>query len=195
MVERLRKHFGADAGIEVEQEQQSAQRHRVLHDRQKFAQALGESANRQWDRGHVVVEQGDVAMEFVRVEYDYSSGADFRGVAFDRVLVQGNDCVELITMRANFVLGNSHSKPYVPAANNRLVAIVGVEVEAQAGAGLGQRIAALVHSVACSPSYSYGYFFHAVALQGESNVPARPPRPAILGGVPRSGKIKTVREK
>jgi hypothetical protein len=132
-------------------------------------------------------------MEFVRVEYDYSSGADFRGVAFDRVLVQGNDCVELIAMRANFVLGNSHSKPYVPAANDRLVAVVGVEVEAQAGAGLGQRIAALVHSVACSPSYSYGYFFHAIALQGESNVPARPPLPAIRGGVPRSGKIKTVR--
>jgi hypothetical protein len=114
-------------------------------------------------------------------------------MAFNRILIQGNHCVKLIAMRANFVLGNSHSKPYVPAANDRLVAVISVEVETQAGAGLGQRITALVHPVARSSSHSHCYFFHAIALQAESNIPVLPPRPAIRNGVPLSPKIKTVR--
>src|SRR5438094_4481125 len=57
-------------------------------------------------------------------------------------------------MRIDFLFGDADSQPDVPAADDRLVAVVGIHVEAHAGYTLGQRVARLVESVARRASYA-----------------------------------------
>ena len=136
----LVKHLDADARIQSQQKHQGAQGHGVLHHGQGFAETLGERVDRQGDRDHVVGQQRDVAVKFVRVKDDHSSGAHFGRMAFHGVLIQRDNRVQRVPMGAHLLLTDAHAQPDMSAADDGLVAVVSVDPLALPGRRQGQGI-------------------------------------------------------
>src|SRR6266852_3050467 len=71
-------------------------------------------------------------------------------MAFDGVLVQGYQGMEMVSMGSDFLLAQPHPQPDMPAADHRLIAVVRIDVKSQAGCSLGQGVPGLVQPVAGS---------------------------------------------
>ena len=131
-----------------------------MHHGQGFAEGLGERADRQGDRNHIVGQQRDVAVEFVRVEDDHTSRAHFRRMPFHGVLIQRDNRVQSVPMGAHLLLPDAHAQPDMSATDDGLVAVIREQMQAHASARLGECVSRLVHPIARCPSDSYRNFVH-----------------------------------
>ena len=158
--ERVIQNLGAHRNIKSRQEYDSAQSDGVLHDRQQLPEPLHQLPDRNRNRRHPRREQQSIAVELVGIEEDGTSGADFSGVPFYRVLVQGDDGIQPVPVGAELLLSDADAEPDMPAADDGLIAVISKKMQAKTGAGFREGIAGLIHSVTGGPSNPNGNLFH-----------------------------------
>ena len=77
-----------------------------------------------------------------------------------RVLIECDQQIQVVSVRVDLLLTHPYPQPDVAPADNGLVTVVGIQIQPQAGGGLGKGVAGLVQSVAGGSSYPQGHFFH-----------------------------------
>ena len=163
--EGLGNHGSRHVEIEPQHEDQRAHGHRVLHDGQNPSEGFYDFGHRQRRRDHSVLQFDAVAVQLARIVENRPALFHLRSVPFDGVLIEGDQGVESVPMRIDLVGSNAEPQPDVPAANQRLVTVVSIDVETSAGGRPGQRISGLIQSVAGGASDSYREFLHRILLE------------------------------
>src|SRR5579862_4773867 len=77
-------------------------------------------------------------------------------MAFHGILIQSDQQVQMVAVRINFLFANAHPQPDVAAADDGLIAVVGVDVESGARDTFRQSVARFVQSVTCGAPDSNG---------------------------------------
>ena len=170
MRESVRQHGGGDVKLHPQQEKQRAQGHRILHDGRHRAERLHQLGDRQ-RHGHHVILHRNIHAQLVGIEQNRAARLDLRGVPLDRILVQGNQRIEVIALRVNFFLSHAQLEPDVAAANHRLVAVESIGVQPGARGRLRQGVGRFVDAVSGGASNSYGYFVHLADLRIVTRLP------------------------
>ena len=86
-----------------------------------------------------------------------AAGDEFLQVAVERVLIEGDERVDLIAVVEGLPGRDAEAQPGVPAANHRLVAVVGVDGLTLPGHRESQGIAGRGDAVACGTADSDDY--------------------------------------
>ena len=147
MLERVAQHARRGIKIELSEEHHRAQRNRILHNGQKASEGFGDLVDRQRQPDNAIPQQRRFAGEAVRIVEDRSSGLNLARVSLYGVLVEGHQKVQVVAVGVDLLLADSDPEPDVAAADDGLVAVVGIDVEAHAGDAVGQSVAGLVESV------------------------------------------------
>src|SRR5262249_57362824 len=92
-----------------------------------------------------------IAVQRVAVEEQYRARLEIRGVSLDAVLVQSDQDVEMVALGVDFSLRYPQPQPGVAAADQRLVAVVRVDVQPEPRRHVCQVVACLVEPVARLP--------------------------------------------
>jgi len=144
--ERFAQHFRDHVEFQAAQKQQRAQCHGVLHHWLHWTKWFGERADGQ-RRLRDAFAQRDVAFQLIGIEHHHAAGDHFRRVPLDRILIQRDQHVQMVAVRIDFFLPQSHAQPNVSAANHRLIAVVSADVQAQARCGFRECVARFVQTV------------------------------------------------
>src|SRR5262245_1889098 len=88
-----------------------------------------------------------MAIEPGAVEQDRAAGIHFPGVALDAVLVERDEDAQPVAVVVDLLLRQPEPEPGVAAADQRLVAVVGEQVEPETGGGAGECVAGAVEAV------------------------------------------------
>jgi hypothetical protein len=148
LLEGLEQDLGRRLQLEAGEVQQRPQRGRVLHDGEELAELRGQVRHREGDEGDALRDERGIAVEAGAVEDDRAPRLHFAGMPLDAVLVEGHEDGQVVAVVVDLLLGQPQAQPGVAAAYQRLVAVVGVDVQPQPSCGAGQRVARPVQSVA-----------------------------------------------
>jgi hypothetical protein len=93
-------------------------------------------------------------------------------MALHCILVESDEKIQVVTMRIHLFFPDPDPKPNVTSADNRLIAVVGADMEAETGDALRQGIPALVEPVARrAPDSDRKLTPHVTLLAGTSAPP------------------------
>src|SRR2546425_4343437 len=134
--------------FKTHQVDQGSKQDRVLHDGENATQRFGDFIDWNGKADDAVAEQGSLTGEAVGIVKDCPTRLDLARVALYSVLVKGDQEVQVVTVGIGLFLSDSHPQPDVPSADNRLIAVVGGDMEAEPRDALRQGIPALVEPVA-----------------------------------------------
>src|SRR5262249_40123078 len=109
---------------------------------------------------NVVFQQRPIKLQLIRVVENRASGRNLRRMSLDRVLIESNEYIKPIAVRLHFLFPKSHAQPDVPAPNNRLIAVVSVDVQPEPRRSLCKRIARFIEPISGCAANSYSDFTH-----------------------------------
>src|SRR5262249_51146778 len=77
---------------------------------------------------------------------------DFGGMPIERILIESDQQVEVITVRHHFLFANAQAKPHVSPPHEGLIAVVGENVQPHPGADFRQVVTGGPRPIAGGPT-------------------------------------------